>query len=54
MANGIVYYSLRGLVLNPGLAENGYAIAALYPSGRITVTGYRKAKSVRDLKFEEV
>ena len=51
--NGIVYYSLRGLVLNPGLAENGYAIAALYPNGRIVVTGYRKAKSVRDLKFEE-
>ena len=43
--NGIVYYSLRGLVLNAGLEENSYAVAAIYPSGKITVTGYRKAES---------
>ena len=44
--NGIVYYSLRGLVLNSGLAENSYAVAEFYPSGKIVVEGYRKAKSV--------
>lgn len=43
--NGITYYSLRALVLNSG--ENGYAVADVYPSGAITVTGYRKASSAR-------
>ena len=43
--NGIVYYSLRGLVLNQGLEENSYAVASVYPSGKIVVTGYRKAAS---------
>lgn len=47
VVNGIVYYSLRGLVLNAGAEENSYAVAAVYPSGRIAVTGYRKAESIR-------
>lgn len=45
--NGIVYYSLRGLVLNSGAEENSYAIAEIYPSGELVVTGYRKATSRR-------
>ena len=40
---GITYYSLRGLVLNAGEEENSYALAEIYPSGAIAVTGYRKA-----------
>ena len=40
---GITYYSLRGLVLNAGEEENSYALAEIYPSGDISVTGYRKA-----------
>ena len=40
---GITYYSLRGLVLNSGEEENGYALAEVFPSGSIKVTGYRKA-----------
>ena len=46
-SNGITYYSLRATVLNSGEAENGYALAEVYPSGEITVTGYRKAVSAR-------
>ena len=42
--NGITYYSLRAMVLNSG--ENGYAVADVYPSGGIKVTGFRKAVSV--------
>ena len=41
--NGITYYSLRAMVLNSG--ENGYAVADIYPSGAIAVTGFRKAAS---------
>ena len=41
--NGITYYSLRAMVLNSG--ENGYAVADVYPSGAIAVTGFRKAAS---------
>ena len=43
--NGITYYSLRAMVLNSG--ENGYAVADVYPSGCIAVTGFRKAVSTR-------
>ena len=43
--NGVSYYSLRALVLNSGEEENGYALGELSPSGRIAVTGYRKAVS---------
>jgi 3',5'-cyclic AMP phosphodiesterase CpdA len=43
--NGITYYSLRAMVLNSG--ENGYAVADVYPSGGITVTGFRKAASTK-------
>ena len=43
--NGILYYSLRGLVLNAGADENSYAVVSVFPSGKVTVTGYRKAKS---------
>ena len=43
--NGILYYSLRGLVLNAGAEENSYAVVSVFPSGKITVTGYRKASS---------
>lgn len=43
--NGITYYSLRAMVLNSG--ENGYAVADVYPSGAISVTGFRKAASVK-------
>lgn len=46
VVNGILYYSLRGLVLNAGAEENSYAVAEVYPSGRVLVTGYRKAQSV--------
>jgi alkaline phosphatase len=42
--NGVTYYSLRAMVLNSG--ENGYAVADIYPSGGIRVTGFRKAASV--------
>ena len=42
---GITYYSLRGLVLNSGEEENSYALAEVFPSGGIRVTGYRKAVS---------
>ena len=41
--NGITYYSLRAMVLNSG--ENGYAVADVYSSGAIVVTGFRKAAS---------
>jgi 3',5'-cyclic AMP phosphodiesterase CpdA len=41
--NGVTYYSLRAMVLNSG--ENGYAVADIYPSGCIKVTGFRKAAS---------
>jgi 3',5'-cyclic AMP phosphodiesterase CpdA len=41
--NGITYYSLRAMVLNSG--ENGYAVADIYPSGGIKITGFRKAAS---------
>ena len=44
--NGILYYSLRGLVLNAGAGENSYAVAEVYPSGKVAVTGYRKAQSL--------
>ena len=43
--NGITYYSLRAMVLNSG--ENGYAVANVYSSGGIAVTGFRKAASVK-------
>ena len=46
-SNGTTYYSLRATVLNSGEAENGYAIAQVYASGEIAVTGYRKAASAR-------
>ena len=45
IVNGIVYYSLRGLVLNAGAEENSYAVAEVYPSGKVVVIGYRKAAS---------
>ena len=45
--NGITYYSLRATVLDSGPEENGYALVEVYPSGAISVTGYRKAASVR-------
>ena len=45
IVEGITYYSLRGLVLNAGEAENSYALAEVFPSGGIRVTGYRKAVS---------
>ena len=41
--NGVTYYSLRAMVLNSG--ENGYAVADIYPSGGIKITGFRKAAS---------
>ena len=43
IVKGITYYSLRGLVLNAGAEENSYALAEVFPSGTIAVTGYRKA-----------
>ena len=45
--NGITYYSLRGLVLNAGAEENSYALAEVFPSGAIFVTGYRKAVTTK-------
>ncbi len=45
IVKGITYYSLRGLVLNSGEEENSYALAEVFPSGGVTVTGYRKAVS---------
>ena len=45
IVKGITYYSLRGLVLNSGEEENGYALAEVFPSGGVRVTGYRKAVS---------
>ncbi len=45
IVKGITYYSLRGLVLNSGEEENSYALAEVFPSGGIRVTGYRKAVS---------
>ena len=46
-ANGITYYSLRATVLDSGPEENGYALVEVYPSGAISVTGYRKAASAK-------
>ena len=46
VVNGIIYYSLRGLVLNSGSGENSYAVAEIFPSGRVAVTGYRKASDL--------
>ena len=46
VVNGVLYYSLRGLVLNAGAEENSYAVADVYPSGKVVVTGYRKAQSM--------
>ena len=43
IVGGITYYSLRALVLNSGEEENSYALAEMYRSGEIRVTGYRKA-----------
>lgn len=45
--NGITYYSLRATVLDSGPEENGYALVEVYPSGAISVTGYRKAASAK-------
>ena len=43
ITGGISYYCLRALVLNSGEEENAYALAEMYSSGEIRVTGYRKA-----------
>ena len=47
VVKGVTYYSLRALVLNAGEEENSYAIAEVFPSGDIAVTGYRKAASAK-------
>ena len=39
----IFFSALRAMVLNSG--ENGYAVADIYPSGGIKITGFRKAAS---------
>ena len=44
--NGIPYYSLRALVCDSGEGANSFAEVAVYPSGKFTVTGWRRAQSV--------
>ena len=44
--NGIVYYSLRALVCDSGEGANSFAEVAVYPSGAVTVTGWRNAVSL--------
>ena len=48
--NGILYYSLRALVLNEGAEENSYALAEVYASGGVRVIGYRKARTRSDFR----
>ena len=43
--NGIPYYSLRALVCGTGAGFNSFAEVAVYPSGALTVTGWRNATS---------
>ena len=43
--NGIFYYTLRALVKDSLPESNSFAEVALYPSGRITITGFAKASS---------
>lgn len=43
---GILYYSLKAMVTGSGPESSSYAEVALYPSGRCSVTGFRRAKSV--------
>ena len=45
MLNGIPYYSLRALVCDSGEGANSFAEVAVYPSGAVTVTGWRSAVS---------
>jgi len=45
--NGIGYYGLRAMCTGHGDAMSGYAEVAIYPSGGVSVTGFRKARSVR-------
>lgn len=43
---GILYYSLKAMVTGSGPESSSYAEVALYPSGRCSVTGFRRAKSI--------
>jgi len=44
---GIHYYTLTSAVEGSGPDNNSYAVVEVHPDGSITVTGYRKASSVR-------
>jgi predicted MPP superfamily phosphohydrolase len=44
---GIHYYTLKALVEGQGAENNSYAIAKVHPDSSITVTGHRKAQSMR-------
>lgn len=45
--HGIHYYTLKAVVDNSGPENSAYAIAEVGANGDVTVTGYRKAVSVR-------
>lgn len=45
--DGIPYYTLTGVVEGRSSDNNSYAIVDVYPDQSLTVTGYRKASSLR-------
>jgi predicted phosphodiesterase len=44
---GIPYYTLKGMIEGSGPQNNSYAIVEVDPAGGITVTGFRKADSIK-------
>ena len=46
LLNGIGYYGLRAMCMGSGAEQSGYAEVAICASGRVMVTGFRKARSV--------
>ena len=43
--NGIGYYCQRAMVTGSGPENSSYTEVAIYPSGRFSVTGFRKART---------
>ena len=44
--DGVGYYCQRAMVTGSGAANSSYTEVAVYPSGRFSVTGFRKARTV--------
>jgi len=49
--NGIHYYTLKAMVEGSGQENNSYAIVDVHDDGSLTVTGYRRAKSLEMAKL---